>query len=201
MSFTREYHALFLRSRGLVRVGSLGESMGRFAHVGRGWFRFEGNTCRRLAGVAWLQPTLDTCPLPTQLRIAAHRRHVAAGISSLSILGRFSNFRLQIEVSAKLLHRLCGELFLDEYIKISNLDSQRKIVDLRKTFKILRCGFSRSLDGKCDSERQHLLLPSKKSLPLNRGWQRLMAIGFPSTLSFSLFLFCHTIARVPFGPL
>ena len=120
---------------------------------------------------------------------------------SLTVLGRLSDLRLRVEVSAKLLHRSCVELFLDEYIKISNLDSQRKIVDLRKTFKILRCGFSRSLDGKCDSERQHLLLPSKKSLPLNRGWQRLMAIGFPSTLSFSLFLFCHTIARVPFGPL
>ena len=84
---------------------------------------------------------------------------------------------LWTRILASFLHESYGEFPLDEHIKISNLHSQQRVLDLRKMIKILPCKFSRSLDGKWDSKRQHLLLPSKKkSLSLDRGWRRLPAM-------------------------
>ena len=89
-------------------------------------------------------------------------RWVKSVESSLTVLRRFSGSCLRIEVSAKLLQRSCRELFLNEYIKILDLDSQRKNRRSKKMFKILPRGFLWFLDGKWDSGHPHSLFPPKK---------------------------------------
>ena len=55
--------------------------------------------------------------------------------SSLTILRRFSDLCLRVEVSAKLLHRSDVELFLGEYFSILGLDSHRKSSNMRNVVK------------------------------------------------------------------
>ena len=64
-------------------------------------------------------------------------RRVKRVWSSLTVLERFSDLHLRIEISAKLLHRSCVELFLVEYINISGLNSHRKSSDLKIFYHLL----------------------------------------------------------------
>ena len=64
-------------------------------------------------------------------------RRVKSVGSSLTVLKRFSDLHLRIEISAKLLHRSCVELFLCEYINILGLDSHRKSSNLKNVVQNL----------------------------------------------------------------
>ena len=82
-----------------------------------------------------------------QVHWAGLTRDSLENFLSLPFLETGSDRRLRTRILASFLHESCGEFPLDEHIKISDLDSQWRVLDLRKLIKILPCRFSRSLDG------------------------------------------------------